>query len=83
MTFDAGETTHAMKLSIPGAEETLIGSDATTSQKPWLLLRMLEGLSGEDLFRDGVRAYLAATTRLRYRERTTLGIARTRDWQTD
>jgi aminopeptidase N len=60
MAFDAGETMHAMKSSLSSGEETLDGTDVIISQKPWLLLRMLEGLSGEDLFRDGVRAYLAS-----------------------
>jgi aminopeptidase N len=60
MAFDAGETAHAIRPSGPGDKQIRNTSDKITSQKPWLLLRMLENFSGEDLFRDGVRAYLAA-----------------------
>jgi len=60
MAFDAGEMAHAIQPAVAGDEQASNPSDVIMSQKPWLLLRMLESFSGEDLFRDGVRAYLAA-----------------------
>jgi aminopeptidase N len=60
MAFDAGETTHPVQSPGLGEEETTSAVDLVTSQKPWLLLRMLEYFLGEDRFRDGVQAYLAA-----------------------
>jgi aminopeptidase N len=59
MAFDAGEMTHAIQASSADEEQTISASDVIMNQKPWLLLRMLENFSGEDPFRDGVRAYLA------------------------
>jgi aminopeptidase N len=60
MAFDAGEMTHPIQLPLAGKEQTRDASDVILSQKPWLLLRMLENFLGEDRFREGVRAYLAA-----------------------
>jgi len=60
MSFDAGETTHAIQPPLTGPEQTAHVPDLITGQKPWLLLRMLETFVGEDLFRDGIRAFLAA-----------------------
>jgi aminopeptidase N len=60
MTFDAGESTHAIQRPGTGQEQPTHALDLITMQKPWLLLRMLENFSGEDPFREGVRAYLAA-----------------------
>ena len=59
MACDAGEMTHAIQASLAGEEQTMKASDVIMNQKPWLLLRMLENFTGEDPFRDGVRAYLA------------------------
>jgi aminopeptidase N len=59
MAFDAGEMTHAIQAALGGEDQTGNPSDLIISQKPWLLLRMLENFAGEDSFRDGVRAYLA------------------------
>jgi aminopeptidase N len=59
MGLDAEETTHAVQSRLTGEDLSGNRSDAITSQKPWLLLRMLEKFLGEDPFRDGVRAYLA------------------------
>jgi len=59
MAFDAREASHAIQPSAAGAERSTNVSDVITSQKPWLLLRMLENFVGEGPFRDGVRAYLA------------------------
>ena len=63
MSFDAGETTHAIQPPLTGAEQTAHVPDLITSQKPWLLLRMLETFVGEDPFRDGIRGFLAAHQR--------------------
>ncbi len=60
MAFDAGEMTHAIQPALVGDEKASDSSDLIMRQKPRLLLRMLESFSGEDLFRDGIRAYLAA-----------------------
>jgi aminopeptidase N len=60
MASDAGETAHAIQIAGPGDQSAGSASDVITSQKPWLLLRMLENFLGEDPFRDGIRAYLAA-----------------------
>jgi aminopeptidase N len=58
MSLDAGETTHAIQAPLAGAEQTTQAPDLITSQKSWLLLRMLETFAGDDPFRDGIRAYL-------------------------
>jgi aminopeptidase N len=60
MSLDAGEATHAIQPPLAGAEQSTQVPDPITSQKSWLLLRMLETFAGEDRFRDGIRAYLAA-----------------------
>ncbi|HEY6840517.1 MAG TPA: M1 family metallopeptidase [Chthoniobacterales bacterium] len=59
MDRDSDET--AQPIQSPPTGDELPGDrfDAVASQKPWLLLRMLEKFLGEDPFRDGVRAYLA------------------------
>jgi aminopeptidase N len=60
MAFDAGESTHAIQGPGGDQEPSIPARDAIAIQKPWLLLRMLENFSGQDPFREGVRAYLAA-----------------------
>jgi aminopeptidase N len=60
MSLDAEETTHAIQTPLAGAKQTTQAPDLITSPKSWLLLRMLETFAGEDPFRDGIRAYLAA-----------------------
>jgi aminopeptidase N len=59
MGSDAGATTQAIQVHGIGDEQIRNASDWMTSQKPWLLLRMLENFLGQGPFRDGVRAYLA------------------------
>ncbi len=59
MTFDGGEMTQAIRLTVSGDEQTGEASEVITS-KACFLLRMLENFSGEDAFRDGVRACLGA-----------------------
>ncbi|MBV9299073.1 MAG: M1 family metallopeptidase [Verrucomicrobia bacterium] len=60
MAFDAGDMTQAIQPGTHAEGEASNASDVLLSQKPWLLLRMLENFSGEDAFREGVRGYLAA-----------------------
>ena len=60
LSLDAEETAHAIQTPLAGAKQTTQARDLITSPKSWLLLRMLETFAGEDPFRDGIRAYLAA-----------------------
>jgi aminopeptidase N len=60
MGFDAGESTHAIQRPDGDQVQSTHALDVITMQKPWLLLRMLENFLGENPFREGVRAYLAA-----------------------
>ena len=80
MSLDAGETTHAIQTSLAGAEQATQAPDLITSQKSWLLLRMLEEtFAGEDPFRDGIRASVGGAQEQgpdRHKRRF-LGIART------
>ena len=59
MDRDSDETAQAIQSQPTGDDLPGDRFDAVASQKPWLLLRMLEKFLGEDPFRDGVRAYLA------------------------
>jgi aminopeptidase N len=60
MSFDAGESTHPIQRPGGDQEQPTPALDLITIQKPWLLLRMLENFLGQDPFRQGIRAYLAA-----------------------
>ena len=72
MDFDAGEMAHALQPPVTG-EGSRNASDMIMREKPWLLLRMIEDFSGEDPFRDGVRAYLAIRQAQIRHERRSLG----------
>jgi aminopeptidase N len=58
MASDTDETTHAIQSRLTSDDLSGDGSNEIASQKPWLLLRMLEKFLGEDPFREGVRGYL-------------------------
>jgi aminopeptidase N len=57
MALDGEEQSHSL---LQSASDEVQTNDAISIQKPWLLFRMLERFSGEDLFRDAVRVFLAA-----------------------
>jgi aminopeptidase N len=61
MAVDAGEMTHSLQYPNAGGQWAHYPADVITTQKPWLLLRMLENFTGEDPLRDSLRACL--TTR--------------------
>ena len=60
MEGDARSTTHPIQQSIATEAEANSAFDDITYKKGQSFLRMLESFLGEDVFRDGVRRYMAA-----------------------
>ncbi len=60
MEGDARSTTHPIQQSIATEAEANSAFDDITYKKGQSFLRMLETFLGEDVFRDGVRRYIAA-----------------------
>src|SRR5213594_2855290 len=60
MESDARSTTHPIQQPIATEAEANSAFDDITYKKGQSLLRMLESFLGEDVFRDGIRRYIAA-----------------------
>jgi aminopeptidase N len=60
MQGDARATTHAIQQTINNEAEANSAFDDITYRKGQSFLRMLESFLGEDVFRDGIRRYIAA-----------------------
>src|SRR5881392_2479607 len=60
MEGDARSTTHAIQQHIATDAEANSAFDDITYKKGLSFLRMLESFLGEDVFRDGIRRYIAA-----------------------
>lgn len=60
MEGDARSTTHPIQQPIATEAEANSAFDDITYKKGQSFLRMLEGFLGEDVFRDGIRQYIAA-----------------------
>ncbi len=60
MESDARSTTHPIQQPVATEAEANSAFDDITYQKGQSFLRMLEDFLGEDVFRDGVRRYMAA-----------------------
>ena len=60
MESDARSTTHAIQQHIATEAEANSAFDDITYKKGLSFLRMLESFLGEDVFRDGIRGYIAA-----------------------
>src|SRR6266496_1061907 len=60
MESDARSTTHPIQQSIATEAEANSAFDDITYKKGQSFLRMLESFLGEDVFRDGIRRYIAA-----------------------
>src|SRR5213594_1495514 len=60
MEGDARSTTHAIQQRIATEAEANSAFDDITYKKGQSFLRMLESFLGEDVFRDGIRRYIAA-----------------------
>jgi len=59
MALDSGEATHPVVTPIPDAVAASNAFDLITYQKGQAVIRMLEAYVGEDIFRAGVRSYIA------------------------
>ncbi len=60
MEGDARSTTHAIQQPVVTESEANSSFDDITYKKGQSFLRMLESFLGEDVFRDGIRRYIAA-----------------------
>jgi aminopeptidase N len=60
MEGDARSTTHPIQQSVATEAEANSAFDDITYKKGQSFLRMLESFLGEDVFRDGIRRYIAA-----------------------
>jgi aminopeptidase N len=60
MAFDARKITHPIQQPVADEDEAKSAFDVITYQKACFFLRMLESFFGEQPFRAGIRAYLAA-----------------------
>src|SRR6202011_1636924 len=60
MEGDARSTTHPIQQPIANEAEANSAFDDITYQKGQSFIRMLESFLGEDVFRDGIRRYIAA-----------------------
>jgi aminopeptidase N len=58
MGLDAYVTTHPVIQTIKTVEQTSQAFDSITYQKGEAVITMLEGYTGDDVWRDGVRAYM-------------------------
>jgi aminopeptidase N len=60
MEGDARSTTHPIQQTIANEAEASSAFDDITYRKGMSFIRMLESFLGEDVFRDGIRKYMAA-----------------------
>ena len=60
MESDARSTTHPIQQPIATEAEANSAFDEITYRKGQSIIRMLESFLGEDVFRDGIRKYIAA-----------------------
>jgi len=60
MAFDARKITHPIQQPVADEDQAKSAFDVITYQKACFFLRMLENFLGEEAFRSGIRAYLAA-----------------------
>ena len=60
MEGDARSTTHPIQQTIANEAEASSAFDDITYRKGMSFIRMLESFLGEDIFRDGIRKYMAA-----------------------
>src|SRR2546423_1386254 len=60
MESDARSTTHAIQQPVANEDEANSAFDDITYRKGQSFLRMLESFLGENVFRDGIRRYIAA-----------------------
>src|ERR1700710_1985543 len=55
----ARRTSHPIQQAVASESEAMVAFDAITYNKGQALIRMLENYLGEDVFRDGIRRYMA------------------------
>jgi aminopeptidase N len=60
MTLDARRTSHPIQQPVADQSEAMTAFDAITYSKGQALIRMIESYLGENVFRDGIRSYMAA-----------------------
>jgi aminopeptidase N len=60
LALDARRTSHPIQQVVANESEAMVAFDAITYNKGQALIRMLENYLGEDVFRDGIRSYMAA-----------------------
>jgi aminopeptidase N len=60
MTLDARRTSHPIQQPVADDSEAMAAFDGITYNKGQALIRMLETYLGDEVFRDGIRKYIAA-----------------------
>jgi len=60
MALDARRTSHPIQQKVADESEAMLAFDGITYSKGQAFIRMLEAYLGENPFRDGIRAYMAA-----------------------
>jgi aminopeptidase N len=60
MGLDARRTSHPIQQPVADQSEAMTAFDGITYSKGQAFIRMIEGYLGEAVFRDGIRAYMAA-----------------------
>ena len=82
MEGDARSTTHPVQQPIATEAEANSAFDDITYKKGQSFIRMLESFLGEDVFRDGIRRYIAAHQVFQLHHRRSLECARRGFWKT-
>jgi aminopeptidase N len=59
LALDARRTSHPIQQPVVNESEAMVAFDAITYNKGQALIRMLENYLGENVFRDGIRKYMA------------------------
>ncbi len=59
LALDARRTSHPIQQEVASESEAMVAFDAITYNKGQALIRMLENYLGENVFRDGIRKYMA------------------------
>jgi len=60
LSLDARRTSHPIQQQVASESEAMVAFDAITYNKGQALIRMLENYLGENVFREGIRRYMAA-----------------------
>jgi aminopeptidase N len=60
MSLDARRTSHPIQQPVADQSEAMTAFDGITYSKGQALIRMIESYLGENVFRDGIRRYMAA-----------------------